>query len=231
MKTDKILNVLLWIVSVFSLVLVVIATVFAFKTSVVFTKVILLLVAVLFLVLSGLIAYLAYMDTFKVSASVYGSKKKPLNFFLNANGKRNGIALDDLTFEIIDKQMNRYILDAFETPIALWKNSVFSGEQEVFGKDGAFKVLLAYKMISDLQAHHSKKAWRMFFELPDVDFADIQECFVKNGDDELAKNLNMYRLSGESSVHQAVAYLDENKTYIQRRMLNYVTRKIHSFDM
>jgi hypothetical protein len=32
-------------------------------------------------------------------------------------------------------------------------------------------------------------------------------------------------------VHQAVAYLDENETYIQRRMLNYVTRKIHSFDM
>jgi hypothetical protein len=171
------------------------------------------------------------MDTFKVSASVYGSKKKPLNFFLNANGKRNGIALDDLTFNIIDKQMNRYILEAFDTPIALWKNSVFSGEQEVFGKDGAFKVLLAYKMISDLQAHHSKKAWRMFFELPDVDFADIQECFLKNGDDELAKNLNMYRLQGESCVHQAVAYLDENETYIQRRMLNYVTRKIHSFDM
>ena len=231
MKTDKILNVLLWTVSVFSLVLVVIATVFAFKTSIIFTRVILLLVAVLFLVLAGLIAYLAYMDTFKVSASIYGSQKKPLNFFLNANGKRNGIALNDLTFEIIDKQMNRYILDAFETPIALWKNSVFSGEQEIFGKDGAFKVLLAYKMISDLQVHHSKKAWRMFFELPDVDFADIQECFVKNGDDELAKNLNMYRLAGESSVHQAVAYLDENKTYIQRRMLNYVTRKIHSFDM
>ena len=231
MKTDKILNVLLWTVSVFSLVLVVIATIFAFKTNVIFTRVILLLVAVLFLALAGLIAYLAYMDTFKVSASVHGSKKKPLNFFLNSNGKRKGLSVDDLTFDVIDKQMNKYVLEAFGSPIALWKNSVFSGEQEVFGKDGAFKVLLAYKMISDLQAHHSKKVWRMFFELPDVDFADLQECFVKNGDDELAKNLNMYRLSGESCVHQAVAYLDENKTYIQRRMLNYVTRKIHSFDM
>lgn len=231
MKTDKILNVLLWTVSAFSLILVVIATIFAFKTNVIFTRVILLLVAFLFLALTGLIAYLAYMDTFKVSASIHGSTKKPLNFFLNANGKRIGIALDDLTFDIIDKQMNKYVMEAFGSPIALWKNSVFSGEQEVFGKDGAFKVLLAYKMVSDLQAHHSKKAWRLFFELPDVDFADMQECFVRNGDDELARNLNMYRLQGENCVHQAVAYLDENETYIQRRMLNYVTRKIHSFDM
>ena len=231
MKTDKILNVLLWTVSAFSLVLVIIATIFAFKTTVIFTRVILLVVAVLFLVLTGLIAYLAYMDTFKVSASIYGSKKKPLNFFLNANGKRRGIALDDLTFDIIDKQMNRYVMETFGSPIALWKNSVFSGEQEVFGKDGAFKVLLAYKMISDLQVQHSKKVWRMFFDLPDVDFSDIQECLVKNGDDELAKTLNMYRLTGESCVGQAAAYLDENANYIQRRMLNYVTRKIHNFDM
>ncbi|MBR2381626.1 MAG: hypothetical protein IKA84_03950 [Clostridia bacterium] len=231
MKTDKILNVLLWSVSGISLVLVILATIFSFRTTALFTRVILILVAVLFLVLAGLIAYLAYMDTFKVTPSQYGSTKKPLNYFLNADGKRNGIALDDLTFEIIDKQMNHFIIDAFGSPIALWKNSVFSGEQEVFGKDGAFKVLLAYKMLSDLQVQRSKKVWKMFFELPDVDFSDLQECLVKNGDDELAKNLNMYRLTGESSVGEAAAFLDENASYIQRRMLNYVTRKIHSFDM
>ena len=86
-------------------------------------------------------------------------------------------------------------------------------------------------MLSDLQMHHSKKAWKMFFELPDVDFADIKECLVRNGDDELAKNLNTYRLAGEGCVREAAAYLDENASYIQKRMLNYVTRKINSFDM
>ena len=234
MKKDnlmKILNILLWSVSGLSLVLVVLAIRFSFRTTAPLTKLILILVAILFLALAGLIAYLAYMDTFKVTPSKYGSGQKPLNYFLNANGKRNGIFVDDLTFEVIDKQMNHYIIDAFGSPVALWKNSVFSGEQEVFGKDGAFKVLLAYKMISDLQSQHSKKVWRMFFDLPDVDFSDIQECLVANGDDELAKNLNMYRLTGESCVGQAAAYLDENANYIQRRMLNYVTRKIHNFDM
>ena len=234
MKKDnlmKILNILLWSVSGLSFVLVALAIRFSFKTTEPLTKLILILVAILFLALAGLIGYLAYMDTFKVTPSKYGSGQKSLNYFLNANGKRNDISVDDLTFEVIDKQMNHYIIDAFGSPIALWKNSVFSGEQEVFGKDGAFKVLLAYKMISDLQVQHSKKVWRMFFDLPDVDFSDIQECLVKNGDDELAKTLNMYRLTGESCVGQAAAYLDENANYIQRRMLNYVTRKIHNFDM
>ena len=68
-------------------------------------------------------------------------------------------------------------------------------------------------------------------QLPDMDFSDLQECLVRNGDDELARALNMYRLSGESSVAEAAAFLDENANYIQRRMLNYVTRKIELFNM
>ena len=94
-----------------------------------------------------------------------------------------------------------------------------------------FKILLAYKMISDLQVHHSKKAWKLFFELPDVDFADIQNCLVRNGDEELARALNMYRLTGESSMAEAAEFLDENASYIQRRMINYVSRKIDLFNM
>lgn len=231
MKADKILNIALWVLAGLSLVLVGISTVFACRVESVFIMVILIMVAVLFLVLAGLLAYLAYMDTFKVTASQFGSNPKPLNYFLNANGKRKGIALDELTFEIVDKQMSKFVIDAFGSPVALWKNNVFSGDQEVFGKEGAFKVLLAYKMISDLQAQHSKKVWKMFFELTDVDFADIQECLVRNGDDELARKLNMYRLSGESCLGEAVAYLDENASYIQRRVVNYVTRKINCFDM
>lgn len=231
MKTEKILNILLWVLAGLSLVLVVLATIFAFKAGTYFTMIVLILVALLFLVLAGLLGYLAYMDTFKVAASQYGSNPKPLNYFLNANGKRKGIALEDLTFEIIDKQMSNFVIDAFGSPIALWKNNVFSGDQEVFGKEGAFKILLAYKMLSDLQKQHSKRVWNMFFEIPDADFTDIQDCLVRNGDDELARTLNMYRLSGESCIGEAVAYLDENANYIQRRMLNYVTRKINCFDM
>lgn len=231
MQKNNVMNILMWGAAVVSLVLAIITLIFGINTETAYVKVMLFLTVALFVLLAGLVAYLAYLDMTKVVPSKYGSKSRPLNYFLNAKSARKRIALEDLTFEIIDEQMNKFVIDAFGSPVALWKNNVFSGDQSVFGKDGAFKVLLAYKMLSDLQAHHSKKAWKMFFELPDVDFADIQECLLRNGDDELAKALNMYRLTGESCVAEAAAFLDENASYIQRRMLNYVTRKIESFNM
>ena len=231
MQNNKLMNIFMWGAAGLSLVLAIITLVFAFNTETPYVKVMLFIGAILFFVLAGLVAYLSYIDMSKVVPSQYGSKGRTLNYFLNVKGGRRRIALEDLTFDIVDEQMNRFVIDAFGSPMALWKNNVFSGDQSIFGKDGAFKVLLAYKMLSDLQAHHSKKVWKMFFELPDVDFADIQECLVRNGDDELAKALNMYRLTGERCVAEAAAFLDENASYIHRRMLNYVTRKINSFDM
>ena len=231
MKDNKTISILMWLASAVSFLLAIICAVFALNTESAFTKVILIAVALLFVALAGMVGYLAYIDTFKV---IPGKKaeKKPMNYFLNANGSKRGIKVEDLTFEIIDKQMNNFIIDAWSTPIALWKNSVFSSDDsEVFGKEGVFKVLVAYKMISDLQAQHSKKVWRMFYELPDVDFADIQDCLVRNGDDELARMLNMYRLAGAASVSEAAAYLDENAGYIQKRVVAYVTRKIELFEM
>ena len=231
MDKKKVINILLWAGAALSFVLAGVIALFVGNIEAESAKIILIIVAALFGILALMVGYLAYMDTFMVFASKDGSKKKTLNYFLNSNGKKKGIPLDSLTFEVVDKQMSKFVIDAFGSPVALWKNNVFSGDQEVFGKDGAFKVLVAYKMISDLQVQHSKKAWKLFFELPDADFADIQDCLVRNGDDELARALNMYRLSGEACVGEAAAFLDENANYIQKRMLNYVTRKINSFDM
>ena len=45
------------------------------------------------------------------------------------------------------------------------------------------------------------------------------------------KNVTRQKLSGRVNCVQADAFLDENANYIQRRMLSYVTRKIHNFDM
>lgn len=229
MNKNKTVSILLWVGAVACLLLAVLCGAFSFVMKEHYTKIILVIVAALFVVLGGMVAYLAYIDTFKVSAS--RGKKRPLNYFLNANGKRRGIAPEDLTFEIVDKQMSKFVIDTFGSPVALWKEQALSRGDDVFGEEGAFKVLVAYKMLSDLQLHHSKKAWKMFFDLPDADFADVQECLVQNGDEELARALNMYRLTGEDCVSEAAAFLDENASYIQRRMLNYVTRKIDLFNM
>lgn len=230
MDKNKIINIFMWVASLVSLVLCAVVAILAVGADALLTKIILFTVAVLFLLLAGMVGYLAYMDTYKVSPSKSGSKVRPVNYFLNYKGKKRGIEIEELTFDIIDMQMNKFIIDTWGSPVALWQGNVFSNGDS-FGKDGEFKVLVAYKMVSDLQKHHSKKAWKMFFELTDSDFSDIQECFVKNGDEDFAKALNMYRLTGESCAPEAAAFLDEHETYIQRRMLNYVTRKIELFNI
>ena len=155
MKNNKTVNILTWVASVVALVLAILCAIFALNSEELFTQIILFFVAALFVVLAGMVGYLAYVDTFKV---IPGKKAeaRALNYFLNYNGKKRSIAVEELTFEIIDKQMNNFIIDAWGTPVALWKNSVFSADSEVFGKEGVFKILLAYKMLSDLQIHHAK---------------------------------------------------------------------------
>ncbi len=229
MNKNKTVNILLWVGAAACLALAAVCGVFSFVMKETYTRIILVVVAALFVILGAMVAYLAYVDTFKVSAS--RGKKRPLNYFLNANGKRRGIDPEQLTFEIVDKQMSKYVIDVFGSPVALWREQGLSRGEEAFGEECAFRVLVAYKMLSDLQMHHSKKAWGMFFELPDADFADIQDCLVQNGDDELARALNMYRLTGEDCVGEAAAFLDENANYIRRRMVNYVIRKIDLFNM
>lgn len=229
MDKNKIINIALWISSLLSLVLSVITAVFGFTSEKAFTKVMLIIVAVLFLGLAAMVAYLAYLDTFKV-ASTAPRMRRRLNYFLNANNNKRGISPEELTFEIIDGQMNKYIIETFGSPIALWQNQIFA-EEGIFGNEDSFKILVAYKMVYDLQAHHSKKIWKMFFEMSDIEFSDLCELLVRNGDEEFAQTLSDYKLTGMDSVGEASAFLDENASYIQRRMVNYVVRKIDLFDM
>ena len=229
MDKNKLINGILWISSVVSLALAVLTAVFGFTSENAFSKAVLLFVSLLFLALTGMVAYLAYLDTFKVTSTAPRIRRR-LNYFLNANNNKRGIAPEDLTFDIVDSQLNKYVIDTFGSPIALWQNQVFA-EEDVFGNEDCFKMLVAYKMVYDLQAHHSKKIWKMFFELSDVDFSELCELLVKNGDEEFAQTLGDYKLTGMECVGEASAFLDENASYLQRRMVNYVLRKIDLFDI
>ena len=229
MDKNKIINSALWASVVVSLVLAIVTAVFGFTSEKAFSKVVLVIVAILFLALAAMVAYLAYIDTFKVLPAGSGESRR-VNYFLNAQNKKKGISPDELTFGIVDGQMNKYIIDTFGSPIALWQNQVFA-EEGIFGKEDSFKILLAYKMVYDLQSHHSKKIWNMFFDLSDIEFSDLCELLVRNGDEEFAQKLSEYKNSGMNTVGEASAFLDENENYVKSRMVNYVKRKIDLFDM
>ena len=67
MKNNKIINILLWVGVALSLVLGVVTVIFALSAQSLPSKIILFLVAVLFAVLTVMVAYLAYMDSLNAS--------------------------------------------------------------------------------------------------------------------------------------------------------------------
>ena len=66
MKNNKTVNILTWVASVVALVLAILCAIFALNSEELFTQIILFFVAALFVVLAGMVGYLAYVDTFKV---------------------------------------------------------------------------------------------------------------------------------------------------------------------
>ena len=84
MDKNSIINKGLWAASAISVILSVLTAVFGFTSERAFTKVVLIFVSVLFLALAGMVAYLAYLDTFKVTSIV-----SKYNYFLNPVTKKN----------------------------------------------------------------------------------------------------------------------------------------------
>lgn len=230
MKNKKYTDILLWTAAVISLALAVVTAVFGFTSEKTFSKVILILVAVLFLALTAMVAYLAYLDTFDGGFEERGGANVKTNYFLSVNGGKKRISPDELTFDTVNERLSVYISKTFGTPIAMWKNEIFA-EEGVFGNEDAFKTLIAYKMLFDLQSHHSKRIWNMFFELSDGELENICICLARNGDDELAQKLTEMKRDGNEKLKESAIFLDENANYIQRRMVNYVKRKAELFDI
>ena len=229
MKNNRYTDILLWVAALISFALTVVTAVFGFTSEKTFSKIILILVAFLFLALTAMVAYLAYLNTFADRVAAKEKKIIVKNYFLNPDGKKRGLSPDELTFEIVNERVLAYIVETFETPIAMWKNEIFA-QDGMFGNDDAFKTLIAYKMLYDLQSHHSRKIWKMFFDLPDGEFEAVCHSLSHNGDDELAVKLKEIKNAGEGSIRESARFLDENENYIQRRMVNYVKRKTELFD-
>lgn len=230
MNNKKYTDILLWVAAFISLSLTVVTAVFGFTSEKTFSKVILILVAILFLVLTAMVAYLAYLNTFGGSLEERSGAAVRVNYFLSMNGGKKRISPDELTFDTVNERLSDYITETFGTPIAMWKNEIFA-EEGVFGNEDVFKTLVAYKMLFDLQSHHSKRIWNMFFELSDGELENICICLARNGDDELAQKLTGMKRDGNEKLKESAIFLDENANYIQRRMVNYVKRKAELFDI
>ncbi len=181
-----------------------------------FAKALIFVAAVLVLVLACELAYI-----FLLTRMV-----KP-NYFLFNPSLNSNIPVEKLTFEVIDKRMNRYLSNFTDSESKLWTDRVLDDPKIAI--DAAFKPLVAYKLLFDIANFDSEAGWKCFVLASGATIEFIARGVAQNGDTELARALVQLKSAKPVNMKQTRDYLVGNKKYLQKKLYKYVVENIALF--
>lgn len=182
-------------------------------------KIMMFICAALLLVLGGLI-YLYYY--------LFGERRR--NYFLTNRDTGRNIRLSELDFSVINERMNFFMAKRITDEHELWVGG-FLGKRGLFGTGDVFKPLAIYKMLFDLGEVNTFDNWRMFFDMPDADFARMINCLESVGDLNMSRKLTaLRRVNDGTQTERLSEFITGNSRYIQNKMIAYVTSHIREFD-
>ncbi len=217
--TQKKLNLILTVAAAFFGVLAIVLMVFGiiYDGEHIFTKVFMIICAVLSLALAGELAFLLW----------FSGKGEAPNYFLYDSSIKKNVSVDKLTPQVVHKRMDRYFSNYAPSEGKLWTDRVL--ESPTLDMEDSFKPLVAYKLLYDLASRDMDKGWKCFesasFET--VDF--VCSCLELNGEDEIAGNLRKMKQMQPFSIKYVRDYLVSNCGYLQTKMLMYVRENIEQF--
>ncbi len=180
-------------------------------------KVILILMAVFCLALALELAYLLYgsLDT------------KPNYFLYDARTKRN-VAVEQLSFSVVNSRMNRYLLGYASSEGKLWNDRIL--DNPYLDITPLFKPLVAYKMLYSLADKDVEAGWRCLENSSEDTMKYICDGIGMAGDGKLAQTIADMTAHRPMDIANVRSYLVANKKYMQNRMIKYVTENIDSFN-
>ncbi len=181
-----------------------------------FTKVLMIIVAILSLALAGELAYLRWIS----------SDNRP-NYFLYDSRSKKNIPVQKLTFQAINNRMNRFFAGYAPSEGKIWTDGIL--DNPYLDMADEFKPIVAYKLLFDLAQMDVEKGWKCF-ELASsatVDF--VCKGLEQNGDNEVAGNLRMMKSAQPFQIKYVRDYLVSNRAYLQSRMFRYVRENIDKF--
>ena len=182
-------------------------------------KIMLLLCALLLIALSALI----YVYFF-----LCGEKRR--NYFLT--DRETGITKrrSNLSFEDVNDKMNFFLSKRVSSEGELWTGG-FLGKRGMFGTNDIFKPLAVYKMLFDLGTQNSYETLRLFYDMPDVDFARMINCLDLVDDINMSRKLtSLRRVNDGTQTERLYDFLSGNQRYIQSRMMSYVLAHLEEFN-
>ena len=183
-------------------------------------KVMLIIAAVLFLALGGLVMYLAMITTTVTR-----------HFFLYDKTTGKNIRPSELTFETVNKRMTGFMSRIANSERQAWSANIVGSVDERFGKDDVYRPLMAYKMIYDLTEHNSPEYWRLFSKADPAIISSICDALSDNDDAQLGATLVFLREHHADNIEKISRFFMDNRAYMQKQMLKYVLAHVDSMYM
>lgn len=201
-------------------VVIAVATFAGWSNNVGLINVLLLIAAVLFVALGGLVMYLAM-----ISATV------TRHFFLYDKNLGKNIRPSELTFEIVNKRMTYFMTRMASSERQVWSANLVGSNDERFGKNNVYRPLMAYKMIYDLTEHNSPEYWKLFSKADVAIISSICDALTENGDAQLGATLVFLREHHAENIDKISHFFMDNRAYMQKQMVKYVQAHIDSMYM
>lgn len=183
-------------------------------------KVMMVLAAVLFLALGGLVMYLALITTTVTK-----------HFFLYDKSTGKNIRPSELTFDTVNKRMTVFMSRIASNERQAWSANIVGSDDERFGKDDVYRPLMAYKMIYDLTEHNSPAYWNLFATADPAIISSICDALSDSGDAQLGTSLVFLRERHADNIEKISRFFMDNRAYMQKQMLKYVLANVDSMYM
>lgn len=152
------------------------------------------------------------------------------NYFVYEKGAHKRIPLCALTAEEVVEKVDDFLTTYTDNYASLWC-SFPQGLRVRLAKQTSFAPLVAYRMLlvlSDLSAFEAKA---IFAQSDERTVAYICRVLASTGDRGMADYIFELKKGGEASLHTARSFFAKNKELFATRMLAFVRRNVHAFDL
>ncbi len=151
------------------------------------------------------------------------------NFFLYDQRSKRNISVEALDFDRVNKKMTYVMTKLVANASKVWTSNVFADNREFFDENEIFAPLVAYKVLYDLADRSNESIWNLYLMADKSVISSIAEALEMNSDSDLGKAIKFLHENAAGDFERTRKFLDDNKKYIQNKMIKYVKVHISKF--
>ena len=181
-----------------------------------FLKVMIFIVSGLCLLAAAEFAYMFYIE----------NEVEP-NFFLYDASTNKNIAVEKMSFEMVNRKMNMYLSRFASNEGRMWTDRIL--EDPKLGMEDKFKPAVAYRLLYGLADKDMDQGWACFEAASPETVEFICAALEMNDDNEVARTLRYLKSSTPLNLKHVRDYLVNNKRYLRTKLSNYIYENISKF--